>query len=162
MKSQTFCTLAWLPHYGKDIGPIFCWVRLFDENNYQLIFLTIFAVKCKWSFLKSKLAQQQKHSLQPFVFREKKIWYELHFDHIQTDHTTPSSPPWPTWPLILTLNYQTLPKAQRIRGLSSGYQSDFLRSYQSSYTNQISSSESRPSTNLKISTKHKHLDKTLT
>ena len=43
-----------------------------------------------------------------------------------------------------------LPKAQRPRGLIG------------SYTNldQISSSESRPSTNLKISTKHKHLDKT--
>ena len=35
----------WLPNYGKDIGPIFYWVRLFDERNHQLVFNTDFAVK---------------------------------------------------------------------------------------------------------------------
>ena len=48
---------------------------------------------------------------------------------------------------------QTLPKAQRTRGLSSAYQSNFFIT--SSYTNlDQTSSESRPSTNLKVSTKY--------
>ena len=47
---------------------------------------------------------------------------------------------------------KTLPKAQRTRGLSGSYTN----------LNQISSSESRPSTNFKISTKHQPFDKTYT
>ena len=45
---------------------------------------------------------------------------------------------------VFQVNYKTLPKAQRTRGLSSSYQSNFLRSYHN-FTNldQISSSESR-------------------
>ena len=55
---------------------------------------------------------------------------------------------------------QTLPKAKRTRGLSSAYQSNFLGHITSFHTNldQISSSESRPSINFKISTKHQHID----
>ena len=55
---------------------------------------------------------------------------------------------------------KTLPKAQRTRGLSSAYQSNLFRSYHKLNTNldQISSPESRPSINFKISTKHQHFD----
>ena len=52
---------------------------------------------------------------------------------------------------------KTLPKAQRTRGLSSAYQSNFFRSYHKFLHK---SSKSRPSTNFKISTKHQHLNKT--
>ena len=53
---------------------------------------------------------------------------------------------------------ETLPKVQRTRGLrnfSSAYQSDFFRSYHKFLrkSSKISSSESRPSSNSKISTK---------
>ena len=54
----------------------------------------------------------------------------------------------------------TLPKAQQARGLTSVHQSNFLRSYHKflhkSYS--ISSSESQPTINFKISTKHQHFD----
>ena len=53
--------------------------------------------------------------------------------------------------------FKTLPKAQRTRGLSSAYQSNFFRSYHKFLHK---SSKSRPSTNFKISTKHQHLNKT--
>ena len=48
------------------------------------------------------------------------------------------------WVVAYLTNEKTLPKAQRTRGLSSCYQSNFLRSYHN-FTNldQISSSESR-------------------
>ena len=56
---------------------------------------------------------------------------------------------------------KTLPKAQRTRGLSSTYQSNFLCHITSSNTNLgQTSSESQPSINFKISTKHHHFDKT--
>ena len=59
-------------------------------------------------------------------------------------------------------NNQTLPKAQRTRGLSSAYESNLMDHITSSNTNidPISSSESRPSTNFKMSTKHEYLHKT--
>ena len=55
---------------------------------------------------------------------------------------------------------ETLPKAQRTRGLSSSFQSKELGPITSSNTNldQTSSSKSRPSIYFKISTKHHHLD----
>ena len=55
-------------------------------------------------------------------------------------------------------HFKTLSKAQRTRGLSSAYQSNLMGHITSSNTNidQISSSESQPSINFKISTKHQH------
>ena len=56
---------------------------------------------------------------------------------------------------------ETLSKAQRTRGLSSTYQSNFLCHITSSNTNlDQTSSESQPCINFKISTKHHHFDKT--
>ena len=55
---------------------------------------------------------------------------------------------------------ETLPKAQRTRGLSSSFQSNLLGHITSSNTNldQTSSSKSGQSIFFKISTKHHHLD----
>ena len=48
--------------------------------------------------------------------------------------------------------------AQRTRGLSSAYQSNFLRSHHKFLNlEQIASSEFRPSINFKTSTKHQHI-----
>ena len=56
---------------------------------------------------------------------------------------------------------KTMPKIQQTQGLSLAYQSNLMGHITSSNTklDQISSSESRPSTNFKISTKKgQHLD----
>ena len=60
----------------------------------------------------------------------------------------------------ILVHRQTLPKAQRTRGLSSSFQSNLLGHITSSNTNldQTSSSKSRPSICFKILTKHHHLD----
>ena len=61
---------------------------------------------------------------------------------------------------VIVEKEETLPKAQRTRGLSSAYQSTCLGHITSSITDldQISSSESLPSINFKILTKHQHLN----
>ena len=55
---------------------------------------------------------------------------------------------------------ETLPKAQRTRGLSSSFQINLLGHITSSNTNldQTSSSKSQPSNYFKISTKHHYLN----
>ena len=53
---------------------------------------------------------------------------------------------------------KTLPKAQRTRGLSSAYQSNLMGHIKHTNLDQISSSKSQPSTNIKISTEHQHLE----
>ena len=62
---------------------------------------------------------------------------------------------------VIVEKEETLQKAQRTRELSSAYQSNLSLGHITSsntYLDQISSSESQPSTNFKISTKHQHFD----
>ena len=82
----------------------------------------------------------------------------------------------PNWPNLNCgqswILYETLPKAQRTRGLSSGYQSNFFRSYHKFSNNSLSdfiiifslnqASISKPQSNISISTKLKlqNLDQT--
>ena len=64
------------------------------------------------------------------------------------------------FPRISNVIMKTLPKAQRTRGLSSSYQSNFFRSHHKflpkSWSNFICYIRQR--INFKISTKHQHLD----
>ena len=66
------------------------------------------------------------------------------------------------WVLALASYFETLPKAQRTRGLSSSCQSNFLKSYQKFKHKSWSHFIFRISTKhqQKISTKHQHLHKT--